>query len=612
MKSYVLSFFLVIPAFSATAQQAAPTAPGIRDEIVVTASAQPESIEETPATVTVITREEIEARGARDIVDVLREVPGLTVSRTGSPGKSTSLFIRGGSSKQALVLWNGVEMNNPYFSGYNFGQMSTAGVERVEIVRGPFSALYGSEAVSGVVQVLTEPRKSSAVIDAQFGENGLINGAFSGALVGERWNAHGSVERRADDGFVANDDAQSDAFAGGVTVRPVPGLSLGFLARRSSYELGIPFSPNANYDAFVPSPLRREEGSETQLVAPFRYEKNGTRVDLRVSESRRDERFRDPEGFGDSDTESTIRGARVSAHTKTRFGTITGGGEYERAEVDHLSAFSFIDQRDRTSRSLFVEDSMSFDAGKASTFELVAGFRYDEFDTFGGETTPRVAAAWLHRGQNGGHKIRAAYGEGFRAPAIGELYSPFFGNAELEAERSTNLEIGYERFTQNGSASITAFRASYDDLIAFGASTFENIAAATASGVEVAASRRFGAFDALVSYTWLDTEDEATGERLLRRPEHSGSMALGYRHGAYHAQLVVTHRGQRDDVRDLFPFGNVVNEANTTADLTVHYALGALSPYLKIENLGNASYEEVFGYASAPRRASVGVRYELK
>jgi vitamin B12 transporter len=605
MKYFVFSFFLFSPLFSASAQQ--QVAP-VQAEIIVTASAQPESVEETPASVTVITREEIEARAVRDVADVLREVPGITISRTGSPGKFTSIFIRGGSSKQALVLWNGVEMNNPYFSGYNFGQMSTSGVERVEVVRGPFSALYGSEAVSGVVQILTEPRKSGATADVQVGEHGLINGSLSGAFAGDRWNANGSVERREDDGFFANDDSQSDSYTAGATYKPMTGLSLGVMARHSSYDLGIPFSPNFSYDAFVASPRRREEGSETQIVAPLRYETNGTTYEVRLSEARRSETFRDPDGSGDGDTDSTMRGARAQAQFKTGFGTITGGGEYERAEVDHLDAFSVIDQRDRTNKSLFVEDRMSFPMGVASSFEVTAGVRYDDFDTFGGETTPRIAAAWLKNG----HKIRAAYGAGFRAPAIGELYSPYFGNAELEAERSTNYEIGYERFLQNGSASITFFHADYDDLIAFGLATFENIAAANATGIEVSASHRFGALDAMASYTWLDTEDEATGERLLRRPEHSGSVALGYHHGAYNAQLVVTHKGERDDVTDLFPFGTVLNEANTTADITLQYSLGSLSPYLKVENLTDESYAETFGYASAPRRAIVGVRWEMK
>lgn len=112
---------LFLIAVSAIAQ--APPPP-VSEEIIVTASALPEEIDQTPVAATVITREAIERRQARDVADVLREVPGLAVSRTGSPGKNTTLFIRGGSTKQALVLWNGVELNNAYFSGYDFGQLS--------------------------------------------------------------------------------------------------------------------------------------------------------------------------------------------------------------------------------------------------------------------------------------------------------------------------------------------------------------------------------------------------------------------------------------------------------------------------------------------------------
>src|SRR5687768_6074525 len=189
-------FFAVLLAASLSAQET----------IIVTASSLPEEIDETPVAATVITREAIERREARDVADVLREVPGLAVSRTGSPGKNTTLFIRGGSSKQALVLWNGVEMNNAYFSGYDFGQLSSAGVEKVEVVRGPFSALYGSEAVSGVVNVLTKPSTTGASIDVEGGENGLLNGVLYGAHVSDHWVLNGTVERRQDDGFANNDD----------------------------------------------------------------------------------------------------------------------------------------------------------------------------------------------------------------------------------------------------------------------------------------------------------------------------------------------------------------------------------------------------------------------
>ncbi|HET7436926.1 MAG TPA: TonB-dependent receptor [Thermoanaerobaculia bacterium] len=597
MRSICFTLFFLSIATLAVAQTASET-------IVVTASALPEKADETPVAATVITRADIERRAAHDVADVLREVPGLAVARTGAPGKSTTLFIRGGSSKQALVLWNGIEMNNPYFSGYNFGQLSTAGVEKVEVVRGPFSALYGSEAVSGVVNVLTTPSASGFTADVSGGENGFINGSLAGAYVGSGWTAHAMVEKRQDDGFDANDDFDSTSFAGGLNVTPLPNLSLGILARHNGYDLGIPRTPNANFDAFIASPNRREEGSETQLAIPVRYESGRMAYELRLSESRRTEDFNDPDGaFGPefSATDSRTRGARATARTATPFGTITAGGEYSRDVVSNDSNFATIDDAKRTNKSLFVEDRLSL-----APFEVTAGVRYDDYDTFGSEVSPRIAAAWVRNG----HKIRAGYGEGFRAPAIGELYHPFGGNPELEAEQSKSYEVGYERFFTTGSASVTLFHSNYDNLIAFGSDfLFHNIASATAQGVELAASREFGALHAMISYTYTDTEDQATGETLVRRPRNAGSIAVGYDRGAVGTELVVAHTGARVDVTDLFPFSHVTNEAHTTADITVRYRLANLTPYVKLENATDERYEEVFGYPSARRRVIAGVRF---
>lgn len=581
------------------------------EEIVVTASALPEKVDETPVAATVISREQLERREVRDVADALREVPGLAVSRTGSPGKNTTLFIRGGSSKQALVLWNGVQINNPYFSGYDFGQLSTAGVEKIEVVRGPFSALYGSEAVSGVVNVLTKATRSRASVDLESGEQGLFNGVASGAYVTDRWNADAAIERRTDDGFAANDDFTSTSLIGGVTLTPFEGFSAGAMARHIDYEDGVPFSPNATFDAFEPSLRRREEGGETQIIVPVRYETGKSSYALRATETKRDDTFLDPDAaFGPQHDviESEVRGARGTAQFATVAGTITAGAEYARATVDLSASYGAFADRTRTNRSLFAEDRVSFARGDRSSFEITAGARYDDFGDFGSETSPRVAAAFVY----GGHKIRAAYGEGFRAPAIGELYFPFGGNVNLDAEHSSNVEVGYEVFGANGSASIALFDTDYENLIAFGASgAFENVAAAHARGVEVAAQRRYGVLQFDASYTYLDTEDEATGEELARRPKHSGSIAAGYHADAYSVQLVVTHKGARQDVTDLLPFLPVTNKAYTIADVVVHYRAGAFTPYVKIENITDKQYEEAFGYASAPRRAVVGLRWGM-
>ena len=155
---------LAVLLFLAAQQQLSQT-------IIVTASDLPETVESTPASVTVVTKKEIDDRAARSVADVLREVPGLSVSRTGSLGKITSVFVRGASSKQVLVLWNGVEINDPYFSGYNWGQFSTVGVQRIEIARGPFSSLYGADAVGGVVNIITGGGRDHADLD-------IAGGAF--------------------------------------------------------------------------------------------------------------------------------------------------------------------------------------------------------------------------------------------------------------------------------------------------------------------------------------------------------------------------------------------------------------------------------------------------
>ena len=156
----------------------------IADEIIVTASELPETVASTPAAVTVITRKDIDEHAARDVADVLREVPGLAISRSGSPGKATSLFTRGAASTQTLVLWNGIEINNPYFAGYDWGRFSAAGVEQIEVARGPFSALYGSEAMAGVVNILTTPKTSGLRAEVQSGGHGLRNGLIDGTFAG--------------------------------------------------------------------------------------------------------------------------------------------------------------------------------------------------------------------------------------------------------------------------------------------------------------------------------------------------------------------------------------------------------------------------------------------
>ncbi|HVE73414.1 MAG TPA: TonB-dependent receptor [Thermoanaerobaculia bacterium] len=583
-----------------------PLAAQLGEEIVVTASALPEKVAETPATVTVVTREDIDDRAARDIADVLREVPGLHVSRTGSSGRATSLFTRGSNSNHTLVLWNGLEITNPYFAGYDWGRFSTVGVEQVEVVRGPYSALYGSEAMAGVVNVLTASRRSGFRALAEAGGHGLRNANASVTWAGSSVNVSGSLEKRDDDGFSANDDFSQTSASGSMRWNATPTFSVGLAARHTSYDLGIPRNLNGAGTAIIPSLQRRQDGTERQVSVPIEQKLGRFSYDLTVAESRRDDTFEDPEdafGLVLITTESRTRRARLTTRTETSFGTIVGGGEYEHAEVDDVTNFGpNFTGGERTERSLFVEDRYG-----AGSFELSAGLRWDDYETFGSELSPRLAVAWLA----GSSKFRAAFGEAFRAPAVGELYFPFAGNPDLEAERSRSFEIGYDHAS---GFSATAFHSDYEDLIVFDSATFifQNVGEAEAQGLELALQRNITSdLRASLSYTFTDTEERTTGAQLLRRPRHAGSLFLGYRMGIVDTNLVVQHTGARADVLPVSPYSRTTVESHTVFDANVQVTLGRFIPYVRVENLTGVEYEEVLGYESPGRRAVVGVRFGM-
>lgn len=586
---------------------AAQQAPHLSDSVVVTASDIPESVATTPAAVTVITRKDIDERQARDVGEVLREVPGLQLSQSGSPGKATSLFTRGAASTQTLVLWNGIEINNPDFSGYDWGRFSSAGVEQVEVVRGPFSALYGSEAMAGVVNVLTTPKTNGWHISVESGSHGWRNGIFDGSFVGETTEGTLAFEKREDDGFNPNDDFSQTTASGSWSWKPSKEFSIGGALRHATFDFGIPFNTNFIGDRLVPSPNRRESGNETQIAVPLSLTLGQFVNELTLSDSKRRDEFDDPDdpyGFVSSTADSTRRRARLTSHVATGIGTIVGGAEFERLNVTDASNFgtNFQDGR-RTNHSFFVEDRWSHEG-----LELSAGVRRDSFGRFGSETSPRAAVAYVQ----GNSKWRAAYGEGFRAPSIGELYFPFSGNADLRAERSRTFELGWDGAIGQGILSATYFNSRYRDLIEFDPSTFVNvnIGRVRSDGVELGFDKRVANFHTALSYTYLHkNDDQDTGLRLLRRPKHSGSLFFGYRSGSLESGVTFLRSGERDDILPIAPYSRASNSGYTNVNLSLQWRWSSFSPFLKIENLRNAHYQEVLGYDAPSRRTIFGVKF---
>ncbi|HEX7151398.1 MAG TPA: TonB-dependent receptor [Thermoanaerobaculia bacterium] len=525
--------------------------------------------------VTVTTRDDIELRTERDLAEILREVPGVHVS-------NDTLFTRGANPEHTLYLWNGIELERP-----SLGAFSTAGVEQLQVARGPFSSIYGSEAMAGVVNVVTVPTKSDLRAVAEIGGDGLRNANVAAAYLAGTQTFSGAIETRDED-----DREHHTAHA---LWRWKPGtFSLGVTARVADYDFGI------------------HEGSERHFAIPIAQTLGRFGYELTLAESRRDDDFNDPddpEGITEVALESFTRRARLATSTRTPIGTLIVGGELERHEdsdVTNLAA-NFEDIR-RDERSLFVEDRFSHTFG-AARVELSAGARWDDYETLGRELSPRAAAAV----SIGANKLRGAWGESFRAPSATELFIPFYGNELLEAEHGRAWELGYDRtFGNDAQFSATFFSGEYEDLIIFDLTEqrYLNIGGATTEGLELGFNGRLTpALRAGASYTFLDTNEEDFDRDLLYRPRHSGSVFANYRSGNLDTSVVVLHTGTRADLLPVAPFTRVTNESYTNVDLNLQYHYGRFTPFLKLENLTGADYEETLGSPEAERRISFGVKF---
>ena len=579
--------------------------PTFQDTVVVSASLDEEEREDLPASVTVLDKEEIEARQATALSDLIATVPGLTLIQAGAPGQQTSLFTRGTESEHTLLLWNGIQLNDPYFGGANWQFVPLDGVDRVEVVRGPFSSLYGSNAVGGVVQVFTGSRQGGT-LSLEGGEDGYARGGVAaGADLGRvRFDVTGSVRRGGgefDNDFFDNDEAVVRALT------PLGGSSsIGLMVRANDSETGIPFSEG------LPSPNRRISWEEREVAVPFRSERGAWEVEAQLSRTDFEGAFRDPDSFFNaSDTESeALRGRAVATWRRAGQGDgdlrIAFGAEGERLEVTASSNFGVNLQGDRQ-RTWAGFGEASWGRGPV---RLEVGARRDDNDVYGGETSLRAGGVLKLGGRT---RVRASYGEAFRAPSLGELYFPGSGNPDLKPEDSESLELGVEHEAGGWRFGLTGFENRLRNLIDFDNVTFRNfnVGRAETRGLEAEAGFRKGIFAGVLTATLLETEDLETGLELLRRPEQSASLSLTARPGRLTFSVVGLYVGDRVDF-DPITFGRAENPSFTRFDVAARWrALEWLSPYARVENVADEEYSAALGTPNPGRTVFGGVAFDF-
>ncbi len=593
------------PAFAQTAP--APPAPAASpvatyaDGVVVTATLDEEEAAEVPAAVTVIGAGEIDARRATEVAELLRTVPGLSVVRSGSPGKVTSLFVRGAASTQTLVLWNGLRLNDPMFGGYDWAFLPTEGVERVEVVRGPFSALYGGDAAGGVVQVLTG-RRRGADLRLEGGEDRYRRAALAGGFGEGPLHLDLTGHVRRGDGVLENDFFDGDEATARLSWEPSAGVSLGLLARGNDSEVGVPLGFGG---VATPHHVNRRESRE--LALPLRIDRTQWEVEGHAGRVASDFEAEDPDDpFAAAATEAETLLARAVVTWRPGGGPdaggaggdfwLAGGGDWQEQEASTASPFSSLEGVTQTTRAAFAQAHW-----RRARWTFESGLRRDDSDRFGGETSVRLGAV---AAVVPALRLRGSYGEAFRAPTLSDLFLPFFGNPALRPETTASWELGLEGGGGRWSWSVTGFDTEFENLIVFNPPTFQaqNVGRAASRGVEAAAGYAAGRFHGRLEATWLEAENLDTGEPLVRRPEESAHLVLAWTPEAWTLSAAGRHVGERPDL------GGVVLPAHSVADLAASWSARAwLEPYVRIDNALDEEYEEVADFPAPGRTLSGGV-----
>ena len=584
------------PSESTTVAQASgPSLP----ETVVTATRVAQPLTDVLADVTLIDREQIEQSGAVSVSDLLQRQPGLELARNGGPGTATSLFMRGGENRFTAVYIDGVRVDTQSGSGgAPWEAISLGQIERIEIVRGPAAAVYGSDAIAGVVQIFTKKGDGpfTPYVGAGLGNHGTkkLEAGFSGksgaidyALGAARDISHGFDSRPGTN--PDRDGYRNSSFSGRL------GFQLNDAHRLEAS--GTYADMKSQYDGFTPGLDDRSHNRLGTLGAAWaaQWTKNySTR--LSVSESR--QRYStEPDPY---DSRTTLRNYLFQNEWRSGGHLVTAA--LERRE-DHLTNAPIDQGRYQNAIAL----GYGYTAG-AHTLQINA--RHDRDSEFGGHGTGGVAYGYSFAP---GWRVTAAAGTAFRVPTLYQRFSQY-GQPALQPEKARNVEVGLHWSQGASRFGVTAYRNKVRNLITFGAagpcgSTFgcyENTGRALLQGITIAGAHKLGPVNLGGSLDLQDPKDDVTGKLLARRAKRIFKLNADTRVGDWTLGAEWLASSKRYDnaanTRALGGYGLV----NLYASTTIAREWSVLA---RIDNIGDRDYQVARGYATAGRTFYVGLRW---
>jgi vitamin B12 transporter len=595
--------------------------------LVVTATRIPTPQLDVASSISVVTADDIAARQIRTLPDLLKEIPGLNVIQTGGPGGQTSVFMRGTNSNHTKVLVDGIDLGDPSNPGgaFDLGQFLTQDIQSVEILRGPQSGLYGSDAIGGVINIITKsgsgPAQFNAGVEAgsfdTFNQAGSVSGSLdqfhyaatlqhlhSGATPVTPLDLLPPGQPRIDD----YDDNLTASTKLGLTVTDQ--FDLGLVARYTDSHLRL---TGDNFATFPATPDAQQSANNT-LQYYTRATGHGLALDgaLEQTLGAAYSKIRSSD-YSPDNPAAFLYGERVKFDWQGILKLAANqqlvlGAEHQRDEITQpISAAT-------NTNSGYAELQSSFDGRLFDTISL----RYDDNDRFGSQFTYRVAPAYLIEAT--ATKLKASVGTGFKAPTLEQMFQNFpefnfFGNPNLNPESSLGYDFGFEQslVRQTLRFGITYFHNNIKNLIADNTdfTSFANVGRVATDGVESFLWYQPQQTVTLrMDYTYLQATDEILHEELLRRPKHKGSLNAAWQATSRLSMnaTLLSVSSWIDGNRD-FSITRLTAAGYTTLDLAASYDLTSQwAVFARISNLFNRHYQNPDGFMQPTLGAFAGVR----
>ena len=553
--------------------------------------------------VTIFSGKELDYLKFAGLKAILNQSPGILVLSAGNPGQFAYTFARGAAVNQMLFLVDGCKLFDPSSSlGGNFSFLSPQVIQKIEIIRGPLSNLYGSNAMGGVVNLIT---KKSDGLDFSLarGSHDTYEGDFNwgGKKSAFNFSLNGHFLNYSDG--LLNDKLQKQGFSFHSAYEKA-NLNLGIYLFGNLVNSGIPINLG------LPTPERHYWQKNLLLSAPFSYRfEEHFDIESKISLHWNQYEFSDPNDTWNSFYANQSFVSALTAKLNALFWDklkIMAGIDYSLQKIDNQSNDELLLKEAKTNIfSHFL--SVNADLNK---FLLSASLRLDKYKNLKTVVSPQLGVSFNLLPNL---KIRTSYAQSFRAPTLPELLNPYWGNAALVPETGKSLEFGIDFYLQSLAMGITYFDSQYLNLIGYNPITwkFVNINEALSKGIELSVKKailkhwQWG-----LAYTYLKTLDMQYNRELLRRPRHTFSSQLTYQSAKFDIFIEMVYVGRRLDYDELV-WSVAENPAFNTFSFVFNFPVtDKITWFLNVSNAFNRHFEEVLGYPAPLRRILVGIKYQ--